>query len=104
MANSAVFMLLMAMAGSWLCRALLLRRIRTKHPDEFAALGSPSDRQLTSLLPRHQEMHIRFWTYLWGGKVFLIKDRWVSGLALLALISDTLLAGSMVFLFWVARQ
>ena len=98
----AVLILLVAMAGSWLSRALLLRALRLRHPEEFAALGQPSGRQLESILPRHQNLNLQLWKYLWGKKVLLLDDRHVPKLAWIARFSDTALAASMVALFWVA--
>ena len=92
------------MSTSWLFRALLLKTLRTRHPDEFADLGYPSNRQLASLSPRLHDLHIKFWKYLWGGKFFLIKDKHVSSLAWVVLISDIALAVSVVAIFWFARK
>jgi len=100
----AVLGLLAAMAGGWAFRTFLLRTLRTRHPQEFAALGSPSRRQLASLLPKHQELHLKFWKYLWEGRAFRVNDRLVSGLASAALIADVALAGSVVLLFWSAGK
>lgn len=102
MTGVAVLTILGAMAGSWLFRGLLLRTLRLRHPDEFAGLGSPSMRQLTSLFPRFREMQIRFWRYLWGGQVFLVRDRLVVGLAWAALIADFVLAIGVAMLVWAA--
>lgn len=104
MGSGIVLLFFAAMAGSWLFRFALLRTLRLRHPAEFAALGAPSSRQLESMLPRHQEMHLRFWKYLWGGKAFLLGDRLVSGLALTALLSDVVLGGSAVALVWFAGR
>ena len=100
--GAAVLVLLAAMAGSWIFRSLLLGMLRTRHPEEFAQLGHPSRRQLDSLSPRHGDLQVRFWTYLWGGKVFRIGDRRVAVVALAALISDIALVGSVAALFWSA--
>lgn len=104
MGREGVLILFAAMAGSWLFRFALLRALRVRHPVEFAALGEPSSRQLESMLPRHQEMHLRFWKYLWGGSIFLLGDRLVSGLAMAARLSDVILAVSAVALFWLAAK
>ncbi|MBL0142949.1 MAG: hypothetical protein IPP91_12820 [Betaproteobacteria bacterium] len=98
----AVLILLAAMASGWMLRALLLRTLRTRHPREFEALGNPSARHLSSMLPRHNEMHVQFWKYLWEGKVFLLKDDLATGLAWAALTSDVTLVASVVLLFWSA--
>jgi hypoxanthine-guanine phosphoribosyltransferase len=103
MSGVAIVIIIAAMAGSWLFRGLLLRTLRTRHPPEFAELGRPSYRQLASLFPRYREMQIRFWKYLWGGKVFLVDDRLVSGLAGAALLADVALAIGVALLLWSAR-
>jgi len=102
MGREGVLILFAAMAGSWLFRFVLLRALRARHPVEFAALGAPSSRQLESMLPRHQEMHLRFWKYLWGGSIFRLGDPLVSGLALATRLSDVTLALSAAALFWFA--
>lgn len=90
------------MAGSWLFRFLLIRALRFRHPAEFALVGEPTSRQLESLLPRHQEMHLQFWKYLWSGRPFLLGDWLVSTLTAATLLSDLALAGSVAALFWLA--
>lgn len=99
-----VLTVLLAMGGSWLSRVMLLRRLRLRHPEEFAALGQPSRRQLESLLPRHQDLNLQFWKYLWGEKVLLLGDKQVFNLAWLARLSDTTLVASVVAFFWSAGQ
>ena len=98
MAGVAVVIILSAMAGSWLFRELLLRALRNKHPQVFAELGHPSSRNLASILPGHGNQQVRFWKYLWGGSVFRIHDKVVSGLALAALLADIGLAVGIVVL------
>jgi len=98
----AVVILLPAMISSWLLRGLLLRLLRNRHPDEFAELGYPSDRQLASFYPQYREMQIRFWKYLWGGKIFCVNDKLVTNLAWAALIADTALAAGAILLLWSA--
>lgn len=100
----AAAIILASMACGWLLRVLLLRRLRTKHPREFAELGHPSSRQLGSLLPRYGEMQVQFWRYLWSGKVYLMKDNVASGLASAALISDVALGAGVVLLLWAAGK
>ena len=100
----AVAIILASMASGWLLRVLVLRTLRIRHPAEFAALGHPSSRQLSSLLPRYREMQIQFWRYLWGGKIFALKDKLVSGLASAALISDVALGVGVVLLLWAAGK
>ena len=94
--------ILVAMASSWLLRGLRLKLLRERHPEEFADLGFPSNRQLASFYPQYREMQIRFWKYLWGGKIFRISDKLVSGLARTALIADIALAFGALLLLWVA--
>jgi len=104
MDGRVVLILLVAMASSWLSRVLLLRALRLRHPEEFAALGQPSRRQLESLLPRHQDLNLQFWKYLWGERVLLLEDKRVSNLAWLIRISDSALLGSVVAFFWSAGR
>ncbi len=100
MTGVAIVIILLAMGCGWLFRNLLLRVLRERHPREFAALGQPTSQQLASLSPRLQELHIQFWKYLWGGKIFLIKDRLVASLAGAALIADAALIGGVVIFLW----
>lgn len=104
MAGVAVVIILAAMAGSWLSRGLLLRVLRSRHAHVFAELGQPSTRQLASVHPRHGNLQILFWTYLWSGRVFGIGDRLVSALALVALLADAALAAGVVALLWSAGR
>ena len=104
MAGMIILFLLGAMAGSWLFRVLLLRVLRLEHPEEFVALGQPSNRQMTSLLPKHQDLHVALWRFLWGGRAFRIGDPRVADLAWAALASDVVLLGSTLLLFWVAAH
>jgi len=104
MAGVAIIAILLAMAVSWVIRGRLLRLLQDKHPEEFAALGYPSRRQLESMLPTHQELHIRFWKYIWGGKIFLVKDKLLSGLAGAALLADIAMATGALLLLWSAGK
>jgi hypothetical protein len=99
-AGIAVLVILMAMACSWMCRGLLLRTLRDRHPDQFAELGQPTNRHLGSFLPRHQEMQIRFWKYLWGGEVSLTGDKLASALSWILRVSDVSLAAGVLALLW----
>lgn len=102
MTGIAIVTILLAMGCGWLCRSLLLRVLRERHPDEFAALGHPTSRQLASLSPKLHELHLRFWKYLWGGRVFQVKDGRVRLLAVGALLADAaLLVGVAIFLWLV---
>ncbi len=102
MAGIAVVIILVAMASSWLLRGLLLKMLRNRHPEEFADLGFPSNRQLASFYPQYREMQIRFWRYLWGGKIFRVNDNLLSSLAWAALIADIALVAGALLLLWVA--
>jgi hypothetical protein len=102
MAGIAVVIILVAMASSWLLRGLLLKMLRNRHPEEFADLGFPSNRQLASFYPQYREMQIRFWRYLWGGKIFRVNDNLLSSLAWAALIADITLVVGALLLLWVA--
>ena len=101
MTGITIVAILAAMGGGWLFRNLLLRILRRRHPDEFAALGQPTSQQLASLSPRLHELHIRFWRYLWGGKVFQVKDGMVSILAVGALLADATLVVAIVVFLWL---
>lgn len=94
--------ILLAMGSGWLFRKLLLRVLRERHPDAFAALGRPTSQQLASLSPKLQELHIRFWKYLWGGKIFQVDDRRVSLLAAGALLADAVLIAGIAAFLWFA--
>lgn len=102
MAGVAVLTLLAAMGTSWVVRGLLLRTLQERHPGVFAELGQPSQRNLASVLPRHGDLQVKFWRYLWGGKVFLIRDRQTSMLASIALLADVGLAIGAALLLWSA--
>lgn len=102
MTGVAVVILLLAMISSWLLRGLLLKLIRNRHPAEFAELGYPSNRQLASFYPQYREIQIRFWKYLWEGKIFRVNDKLVKNLAWAALIADVALAVGAILLLWSA--
>lgn len=102
MTGMAIVTILLAMGCGWLFRNLLLRVLRERHPDEFAALGQPTSRQLASLSPKLHELHLRFWKYLWGGRVFRVRDGRVALLAVGTLLADAVpLVGVAIFL-WLA--
>jgi hypothetical protein len=102
MTGIAVVVLLLAMISSWTLRGLLLRVLRSRHPEEFAWLGYPSNRQLASFYPQYREMQIRFWKYLWGRQVFRINDKLVTNFAWAALMADVALAIGAILLLWSA--
>ncbi len=104
MAGVGIVILLVAMGIDSLCRVLLLNRLREHHPQEFAALGQPSTRQLESLLPRYQDLHLKFWRYLWGGGAFRLGDARVSGLAMLAMFADLVMIACVALFLWSAWQ
>ncbi|MDP2171119.1 MAG: hypothetical protein Q8J96_11925 [Rhodocyclaceae bacterium] len=105
MSGIAIVIILLSMGSGWLFRKLLLRVLQEKHPEEFAALGQPTSKQLDSLSPRLQELHLKFWRYLWGGKVFQVKDRLVASLAVGALLADAaLIIGVAIFLWFVGTM
>lgn len=103
-AGMAFVILLVAMGIDALCRILLLNHLREKYPQEYATLGQPSTRQLESLLPRYQDLHLKFWKYLWGGKAFLLKDKPVSSLAAIALLADIVMIACVAVFLWSAWQ
>lgn len=100
----ATAIILASMGGGWLLRTILLKTLRNRYPAEFARLGNPSTRELGSLLPRYREMQLQFWKYLWGGEIFAMKDKLLSGLAAAALASDVALGIGVVLLFWSAGR
>lgn len=100
----AVLVLLAAMAGSWGCRAVLLRMLRARHPLEFEGLGRPSIRSLESMLPRHGEQQLRFWQYIWGDQSLRVADPSVRRLAWTARGCDVALVASVVVLFMTAAR
>ena len=102
MTGIAIVIILLAMGSAWLFRNLLLRVLRERHPDEFAALGRPTSQQLASLSPKLQELHLQFWKYLWGGKIFQVKDSLVSLLAAGALLADAALIVGVAIFLWHA--
>lgn len=102
MTGAAVMILMLAMISSWTLRGLILRLLRSRHPDEFAELGYPSNRQLASFYPQYREMQIRFWKYLWGGQIFRVNDKLVANLARAALVADVALAIGAILLLWSA--
>lgn len=102
MTGIAIVTILLAMGCGWLCRNLLLRVLRERHPEEFAALGQPTSRQLASLSPKLHELHLRFWKYLWGGRVFQVRDGLVALLALGALFADVVLIVGVAVFVWLA--
>lgn len=53
-----------ALGLAWVFRVLLISLLRIRHPDEYAVLGSPKPRQLSSLLPKHQNLYLAIWNFL----------------------------------------
>jgi hypothetical protein len=100
----AAVIILVAMAGGYVFRGLLLKTLRNKHAHVFAELGRPSNRELASILPRHGDVQIRFWKYLWGQRILLIDDKLVSRLAVAARVADVGLMAGMVLLLWCAAK
>lgn len=103
-AGVIITVIVAALGLACLFRVLLISLLRARHPDEFAALGSPEPRQLSSLLPSYQHLHLAMWKYLWGAQVFRVKNPLVTTLAVAALISDIVLVGGVAFLFWSVRR
>lgn len=104
MTGAAVLVLLSGMAGSWGFRNLLLKVLRKRHPEVFAALGAPGSRQLDSLHPRYRETQIKVWRYIWGREAFGLGDRTVAALAAGAMLADVALAVGVVMLVLAARE
>lgn len=99
-----MLVLLAAMAGGWLCRGLLLRALRARHPLEFEGLGRPSNRNLESLLPKHGDRQLRFWKYIWGDQPLQVADPSVTRLAWAARGCDVAMVASVVVLFMTAGR
>jgi len=100
MTGLAVIAILVGMGGGWLFRELLIKRLRTGHPQIFSELGEPSSRHLSSIVPRFQDMQLRFWKFVWGGQAFRIHDAMVSGLAVALIICNITLAAGAIALVW----
>jgi hypothetical protein len=100
MTGLAVIEILVGMGGSWLFRELLIKTLRTKHPQLFSELGEPSSRKLSTIIPRYQDMQIQFWKFVWGGRAFRVKDDVVTVLATAILISNIVLAAGVILLLW----
>lgn len=100
MVGPAVIAILVGMGGSWAFRELLIKRLRRSHPQEFKDLGEPSGRHLYSIVPRHHEMQIRFWRFVWGGRAFRMKDDVLASLTAALLVSNIVLAVGVVVLLW----
>lgn len=103
-AGAIIVTIIAALGLAWVFRVLLISVLRVKHPDQFAALGSPTPRQLSSLLPKHQNLYLAIWKYIWGGQAFRLKSPLVSALSVASLASDIVLVGSVALLFWTVRQ
>lgn len=101
-AGVAIIVLVAAMGASWLARRLLLRRLERNYPQEFAELGSPSTKKLTSMHPRHHDMQISFWRFLWRGEAFRLGNVVMSALASIAVIADVAMAIAFAVLVWAA--
>lgn len=104
MGGLAILITLSGMAGGWLFRALLIMRLRKRHPEAYSVLGKPSIRLLASIARRHHDTQIAFWRYLWGGKAFALGDRLVSAIAAAAIAFDITLAVGVVLLLWSAGR
>jgi len=101
MIGPAVIAVLAGGIGGWIFRELLIKNLRTRHPQIFTELGEPTSRQLSTIIPRYQEQQIRFWKFIWGGKAFQVKDRDVTLFAMGILVSNTLLGFGVVTLLWL---
>ncbi len=100
MLGPAVIAILAGMGGGLLFRELLIRTIRRHHPQTFSELGEPSSRKLSTIIPRYQDMQIRFWKFIWGGQFLRLRDNIVSILSVAILISNIVLAVGVVTLLW----
>jgi len=100
----SVIAILAGMGGGLLFRELLIRTIRTHHPETFTELGEPSSRKLSTIIPRYQDMQIRFWKFIWGGQAFRLRDQIVSILSVAILVSNIVLAAGVVGLLWAVAS
>jgi len=100
MTGAAIIAILVGMGASWALRELLIRRLRDHHPETFAELGAPSGRHLSSIVPRYQDMQIRFWRFVWSGRALWSADPVVAWLATALVIANTVLAVGVVVLLW----
>lgn len=101
-AGAAILVLVGAMGVSWIARRLLLRLLERNYPQQFAELGHPSTKKLTSVHPRHHDMQIGFWRYLWRGEAFRLGNPAVSALAAAAVIADVVMGIAFAVLVWAA--
>lgn len=99
MTGPAIVILLLGMGGSWLARRILVRVLRKRHPETFARLGEPTHKTMQSVLPRHNEMHLRLWGFLWGFGFLALRDAAVNALAIAAIACEAALVGGTVLLF-----
>ena len=95
----ALFVLLAGMGAGWALRRALLALLRKRHPEEFARLGRPTGKQLESHLPRHREMHLGLWRFLWNGDHRRVDDAQVARLVWGIRAADLVLALGAVALF-----
>lgn len=100
MTGAAVIVILVGMGGSWAFRELLIRTLRDKHPQLYAELGQPSSRHLASIIPRYQDMQIRFWRFVWSGRALRNADPIVSLLAAALVVANIILAAGAAALLW----
>jgi hypothetical protein len=101
MTGAAIIAILIGMGASWALRELLIRRLRDHHPDNFAELGAPSGRHLSSIVPRYQDMQIRFWRFVWSGRALRSADPIVARLALALVVANLILGAGVVALLWL---
>ena len=85
-----MFGIVIGAAGIGLCRAILLRALRTRHPGVFfSELGAPRLGQLAarSLARPMRNLQWRFLKFLWTGEFLRLRDPIISGI------------GAMTFMF-----
>lgn len=102
MTGYAVIALLAGMAAGWALRRMLLKVLRASHPDDFARIGRPTDKQLLSHRPRDREMHLSAWRYTWGGEFRRSGDRRVRALGWSILAADAVMVAGTIGLFAAA--
>lgn len=100
----AVFVLLAGMIAGWALRRATIAVLRDRHPAEFARLGEPTGKQLLSHMPRHREMHLALFRFVWGFEFRAFPDALVRALAWATVLADlAMIAGALLLFFFAAR-
>jgi hypothetical protein len=107
MDDIAVLGILLGVLGALGSRALLLRRLRTRHPSVFVSrLGAPKLRQLAGSTVRHarRQLQWRFLKFLWTGEFLKLRDSAITGIGFLSIIFDVGTIGLFLALFFGATK